>query len=73
MAHGTLPVRFDNVLLLRTGMTFRVCIGQDVVNVPPLRVLEGTTIRSVGDVGVLVLPFDVVESLGLGSAPVARR
>ena len=73
MAHGTLPIKFENVLLLRTGMTLRVCIGQHEVNVPPLRVLEGTTIRSVGDVGVLVLPFDVVEGLGLASARVARR
>jgi len=73
MAHGTLPVRFENVLLMRTGMTLRVCIGDHVVNVPPLRVLEGTTIRSVGDVGILVLPFDVVEGLGLASVPVARR
>jgi len=74
MAHGTLPVRFENVMVLQTGMMLRVRIGNAVVvSVPPLRVLEGTTIGSVGDIGVLVLPFDVVEGLGLASVPTGRH
>ena len=40
-------------------------VGDRTIKIPPLRILEGTTIRSPGDRGVLILPRDVAEELGL--------
>jgi hypothetical protein len=70
MMDGTRQILFTNVLLVMdTGLVLKCRVGHSVVNVPPLRLLPGTTIRQPGDLGTLVLPLDVAKDLGLAPAP----
>jgi hypothetical protein len=70
MMDGTRQVFFTNVLVVMdTGLVLKCRVGNSVVNVPPLRLLPGTTIRQPGDRNTLVLPLDVAKDLGLAPAP----
>jgi len=61
------PCSFYPVRVLEMdGLVFKCRIGDRVVRVPPLRILPGTTVHRAGDCGVLVIPVDVAEELGLG-------
>ena len=58
-------IEFDGVEVIRSGLVLLCRVGARVVSVPPLRVLEGTTVSQPGDRGRLVLPPDVATDLGL--------
>jgi hypothetical protein len=76
MMDGTRQVLFTNVLVVMdTGLALKCRVGNSMVNVPPLRLLPGTTIRQPGDRGTLVLPLDIAKDLGLvpAPAPIAGR
>ena len=66
MMDGSRRVEFDNVEIVRdTGLVLMCRVGVQIVGVPPLRMLPGTTIRAVGDRGRLVLPREVALNIGL--------
>ena len=60
------PVVFRDVEVIRRTDLILMCrLGDRTVPVPPLRILEGTTVRTEGDRGTLVLPRDLAVDLGL--------
>jgi hypothetical protein len=60
------PITFEDVELLEdSGLAWHVRIQGKVVIVGRARPLQGTTIRSPGNRGRLVLPRWAVEDLGL--------
>ena len=62
------PIPFDDVEVVEdTGLTLHYRIAGKVVIVGRAVPLDGTTIRHVGDVGMLVLPRWFVEQNGLRS------
>ena len=66
MIDGWRRVEFDDVKVVRTNDLFMMCrIGRQIVAVPSLEVLPGTTISGDGDHGRLVLSQRVVDALGL--------
>ena len=56
----------DVEVLANMGCVLRCRIGDAVVGVPLLGILFGTTVHRAGDCGVLVIPAEVANSLGLG-------
>jgi hypothetical protein len=61
-----LTIAFEDVeAIAGTDLVLRCRVGDKVVSVPPLRILQGSTIHRPGDRGILVLPYDVAQDLGL--------
>jgi len=57
---------FNDVELLgKSNLVLRCRIQDRIVGIPPLRLLPGSQIASVGDRGKVVLPEDVATRLGL--------
>ena len=66
MVDGWRRVEFDEVEVVSTNELFMMCrIGSQIVAVPSLEVLPGTTISGDGDHGRLVLSHRLVFALGL--------
>lgn len=66
MIDGFLRVTIEGVEVVRaTGLVLMCRVGEKVVGVPPLRMLPGTTIQTLGDRGTLVLPREVALNIGL--------
>jgi len=66
MMDGTTRVEFNDVEVLDAGGLLLTCrVSDQIVLVPRLRVLPGTTIRRSGDRGRLVLEQDLARELGL--------
>jgi len=60
------PIVFERVVVLSTTeLTMRCRVQGKVIVVGHLQSLSGTTVRSAGDVGRLVLPRWAVQDLGL--------
>jgi hypothetical protein len=66
MTDGTTRVEFTDVEVLDVGALLLTCrVGDQIVFVPRMRVLPGTTIRRSGDRGTLVLTRVLARELGL--------
>jgi hypothetical protein len=66
MMDGTRRVEFNDVEVLDAGGLLLTCrVSDQIVLVPRLRALPGTTIRRSGDRGRLVLEQDLARELGL--------
>jgi hypothetical protein len=62
----TTPVEFTDVEVLDVGSLLLTCrVSDQIVFVPRMRVLPGTTIRRSGDRGTLVLARVLARELGL--------
>jgi hypothetical protein len=66
MIDGSQRVEFEDVQVLGMSDLLMMCqIGDQIVKVPSLQILPGTTISGHGDHGRLVLPRRVAIGLGL--------
>jgi hypothetical protein len=66
MMDGTDRIEFPDVEVLDSGGLVLKCrIDGKTVRVPPLRMLPGTTVRRLGDRGMLVLERELAIELGL--------
>jgi hypothetical protein len=66
MVDGSQRAEFEDVHVLATGDLVMMCqIGDQIVKVPSLRILPGTTIAGQGDHGRLVLTRNLAIRLGL--------
>ena len=66
MTDGTDRVEFPEAEVVSGNDLALVCrVGEQMVSVPPLRILPGSDVWRVGDRGRLVLPRDVAAQLGL--------
>jgi hypothetical protein len=66
MVDGSQRVEFENVHVLAANDRVMMCrIGDQIVAVPSLQILPGTTISRRGDRGRLVLARRMATNLGL--------